>query len=120
MNHRVLALISDLFFADKVEATARLVGVPIQILSSLDSALTEVRREPPTLIIVDLNFDPSHSADAIRAVKAVNPESPTKVLAFLSHVQVNLAESAKKAGADAVVPRSYFAKNLPEILKGNF
>jgi DNA-binding NarL/FixJ family response regulator len=53
--------------------------------------------------------------EAVRRVKALRPE--LRVLGFLSHVQLELAEHAKAAGADEVMPRSRFSAHLPEILK---
>jgi hypothetical protein len=40
------------------------------------------------------------------------------VIAFLSHVQTDLAERARAAGCQDVMPRSKFTQNLAEILRG--
>jgi hypothetical protein len=45
-----------------------------------------------------------------------NAQPHLRVIAFLSHVQTGLAEQAKTAGFDEVMPRSKFSMNLPEIL----
>jgi CheY-like chemotaxis protein len=42
------------------------------------------------------------------------PEIP--VVAFLSHVQTELAEKARAAGCREVVPRSIFTRDLATIL----
>jgi hypothetical protein len=39
------------------------------------------------------------------------------VVAFLSHVQVELAEAARAAGCREVMPRSEFTRNLATILE---
>jgi hypothetical protein len=39
-----------------------------------------------------------------------------RMVGFLSHVQVDLAEQARAAGCDEVMPRSKFTQNLAEIL----
>jgi DNA-binding NarL/FixJ family response regulator len=39
-----------------------------------------------------------------------------RIVAFLSHVQRELAEQAKNAGCDEVMPRSSFTQNLVGIL----
>jgi hypothetical protein len=39
-----------------------------------------------------------------------------RVVAFLSHVQVELAAQARAAGCDEVMPRSSFTQNLAAIL----
>lgn len=120
MAQRVLALISDLFFAAKVEETARHLEIPLFIVGSAPQLLEEVKQNRPALILVDLNADPAQSVSAITAIKHSTHHNPIRILAFLSHVQEDLAEAARRAGVDAVVPRSYFSKNLPQILQGTF
>jgi len=44
--------------------------------------------------------------------------NPRRVIAFLSHVQTDLAERARAAGCADVMPRSKFTQNLAEILRG--
>ena len=46
------------------------------------------------------------------------PGNPRRVIAFLSHVQTDLAERARSAGCAEVMPRSKFTQNLAEILRG--
>lgn len=120
MTQRVLALISDLFFAAKVEETARHLEIPLSVVGSASQLLEEVKQNRPALILIDLNADPAQSVSAITAIKHAAHPNPVRILAFLSHVQEDLAEAARRAGADAVVPRSYFSKNLPQILQGTF
>jgi hypothetical protein len=40
-----------------------------------------------------------------------------RVLAFLSHVQTDLAAQARAAGCTEVIPRSVFTQNLAAILE---
>ncbi|MBZ5552932.1 MAG: hypothetical protein LAO21_09450 [Acidobacteriia bacterium] len=120
MADRILTLIPDMFFAAKVEETAKHLGISLVKLLSEESLITEARREGPSIIIIDLNFDAARSPEVIKTVKEACSPNPVRVLAFYSHIQEDLAESARRAGAFAVVPRSYFSKHLPEILQGNF
>ena len=54
---------------------------------------------------------------AIPAIERVRAEkSGVRMVGFLSHVQVDLAEQARAAGCDEVMPRSKFTQNLAEIL----
>jgi DNA-binding NarL/FixJ family response regulator len=120
MADRILTLIPDMFFAAKVEETAKHLGISLVTLLSEESLIEEVRRESPSIVIIDLNFDAARSPEVIKNVKLACSPNPVRVLAFLSHVQADLADSARRAGAYVVVPRSYFSKHLPEILQGNF
>jgi hypothetical protein len=47
-------------------------------------------------------------------VRAESAEIP--LIAYLSHVQVDLAQHARDAGCHEVMPRSQFTKNLATIL----
>ena len=69
---------------------------------------------PDVLLIVDLNITGADALEAIRLAKA--RPVPVRVVAFLSHVQVELAATAREAGADEVMARSGFSARLPEIL----
>ena len=65
------------------------------------------------LVVVDLNAR-SNPLDAIERVRASAGHIP--LLGFLSHVQVDLAEKARAAGCDDVMPRSKFTRDLATIL----
>lgn len=113
---QVVALIDDLFFHAKVAETARQIGVDLRIFGATEPLLDEMARETPRLVLLDLNA----RSDAIAAIGAVkrlqSPASQTPVIAFLSHVQTELAERARAAGCQDVMPRSAFTRNLATIL----
>lgn len=117
---KVLALISDIFFSTKVEEVAKHLTIPLVLVDSAETLISKAREGSFSLVIIDLNFDAAGSPELVRTLKQVCSPNPVRILAFLSHVQTSLEESARRAGADAVVPRSYFSKHLSEILKGNF
>jgi DNA-binding NarL/FixJ family response regulator len=51
----------------------------------------------------------------IARLRATQKELP--IVAFLSHVQTELAIQAKAAGSSEVLPRSVFTQNLARILE---
>jgi hypothetical protein len=53
---------------------------------------------------------------AFEAIRAAKAHPGVRVLAFVSHVDTDLADLAVKAGADEVLPRSRFAAQLPALL----
>ena len=71
-------------------------------------------RSRVSLLIVDLNSAGDDAVDAVRA--AVSHPSRPRVVAFVSHVDVDLADRARSAGADEVMPRSRFSQTLPQLL----
>ena len=111
---RVAALIDDLFFQLKVAETAKQLGIEFKVASSPDALFTLL--EPPTkLVIVDLNSrnQPVATIERLRAT-----QKELRVVAFLSHVQTELAAQARAAGCLEVMPRSVFTQNLAAILQG--
>ncbi len=109
---RVVALMDDIFFQMKVAETAKHLGIEFKVATTADALLSMVD-PPPALVIVDLNAR-SQSIDAIVKLRAAAKD--IRIVAFLSHVQRELAEQARNAGCDEVMPRSSFTQNLAEIL----
>jgi len=113
-----IALIDDLFFLAKVHETAKHTGVILETAATGEQLLKAAAGSPAALILVDLNAKQG-ALDAIERMYAANGQgSPRRVIAFLSHVQTDLAERARRAGCQDVMPRSKFTQNLAEILRG--
>jgi CheY-like chemotaxis protein len=110
---KVVALVDDVFFQAKMLETARQVGVELETYSTGDAFLTAAKQGAPALLIVDLNAR-GGALEALNQLRAMSNQRP--VVAFLSHVQVELAERARAAGCEQVLPRSKFTQNLPAIL----
>lgn len=108
----ILALVDDIFFQAKMVETAKHLGVEMKSFTTGDALLAEIEKQSPKLIVVDLNARQS-PLDAISAMRAHN--HPIPVVAFLSHVQTELAARAREAGCSEVMPRSRFTKELGAI-----
>lgn len=111
----VVALVDDIFFQAKMQETARRVGVDLKTVTSGEALLAETQAAAPALLIVDLNAR-GGALEALERLRAAGNQRP--VIAFLSHVQVELAERARAAGCREVMPRSKFTQNLATILSG--
>lgn len=112
---------ADLIFATKIRATAESLGVvtrPTRDAAALQKRLDRVddgrANDPVSAVIVDTELGEAAPA-LIRQAKAHDPNLP--VLAFGSHVAVDVLAAAKEAGADAVMPRSAFTAKLPALLE---
>jgi PleD family two-component response regulator len=115
-NKTVLAVLSDLFFTVKINEAAKRAGLPVEFVKT-ESGVLERAKTQPALIIFDLNYD---GVDTLKLVVALKANAETKgisVIGYLSHVQGELKVKAQEAGCDAVMPRSAFSQNLPQILK---
>ena len=111
----VVVLVDDLFFQSKIVETARLTGITIAICGTADAFIAAIERESPKLAIVDLNSR-GGALNALERLRASGNQTP--LIGYLSHVQTDLAESAKAAGCRDVMPRSKFTANLAAILSG--
>jgi CheY-like chemotaxis protein len=111
----VLALIDDLFFQMKIAETAKHLGLEMKVAANGD-ALMKLMDSAPRLVIIDLNSR-SQPLEVVRRLReAQHAGARTRIVAFLSHVQRELAAQASAAGCDEVLPRSAFTQNLPAIL----
>jgi DNA-binding NarL/FixJ family response regulator len=110
---QVLALVDDLFFQAKILETAKHLGIAVRTATTSDTLLAEIAKETPKLVIVDLNARGA-PLQAIEKVRAGHPGLP--LIAFLSHVQTDLAQQARMAGCTQVLPRSQFTRDLATIL----
>ncbi|MGB6199527.1 MAG: hypothetical protein WA871_09510 [Candidatus Acidiferrales bacterium] len=139
-----VALVDDLFFQAKMTETARHAGVDLKTVASSEAFLREAAANPGALLLLDLNArgkplealarleelaqsspSPAQQTDGPERV-ALNGQAAAiaagnsprrRVIAFLSHVQTELAEQARAAGCDEVMPRSKFTQELPRILR---
>jgi len=135
-----IVLIDDLFFQAKLFETAKLTGITLEIAATGEQLLKAATAHPDALVIVDLNARQG-ALDAVEQLckssaepaplagvgcglgfepgaKSNVPGNPRRVIAFLSHVQTELAERARAAGCLDVMPRSKFTQNLATILRG--
>jgi CheY-like chemotaxis protein len=110
----VLAFVDDLFFQARIAETARQVGVGLKTVTSGDALVAAAEAESPKLVLVDLNARQG-ALEAVERMQAAGNSIP--ILAFLSHVQTELAERARAAGCQQVLPRSKFTAELADILR---
>jgi CheY-like chemotaxis protein len=108
-----VALIDDLFFQAKVMETAKHLGVTLRVCGTPDALLAEIAQQAPGLIVVDLN---AHSQPLTAIERLPDSARTIPLVAFLSHVQTDLAEKARAAGCREVMPRSLFNRDLATIL----
>jgi CheY-like chemotaxis protein len=112
----LIAVVTDLIFSTKITGTAKALQKPYAVartLEKLQEHLTAATDASP-LVIVDLNSSGLDTIAAVQQAKA-HPTHP-RVIAFLSHVEVELAAQARAAGADQVMARSGFVNQLPQLI----
>lgn len=114
---KILAVVDDLFFVVKINDSAKRAGLTCEFLKSADALVEKATAERPLLIILDLNATSVQAVPLITQLKSVEALKGLSILAFVSHVQGELKQSAQDAGASMVLARSAFSANLPQILK---
>ena len=108
-----LLISPDLFFTSKVTGTAQALGLRVDSVDDVASTAARLQAGDVGCVLVDLAAPRVSVADLLAAM----PDSArVPVIAFGSHVNVELLESARSAGAE-VMPRSQFSAMLPEILR---
>ncbi len=112
----LLAVLNDLIFETKISSTARTVGVTPNVLRSVVELPAAIARWQPSLIIIDLNSMGPSAIQAVELARCLGRGA--RIVAFVSHVDVELAGEARAAGASVVMPRSRFSAELPKLLAG--
>jgi len=115
MSTPILTVVDDLLFLAKIQQTAQQVGIRVEVI---DPAMVEerVKNSGVNSIILDLNHRSASAVEVARSIKA-NPDTRhVQLVAFLSHVQTDLAAAARAAGCDVILPRSAFSQQLPQLL----
>jgi DNA-binding NarL/FixJ family response regulator len=110
---RAVGYMDDLFFQMKIAETAKQLGVEFKVASN-PSGLNDLLGPPTKLVMVDLN---SRNNPMATLQDLCTTHKGLRVLAFLSHVQTDLAAQARAAGCSEVMPRSVFTQNLATILE---
>jgi CheY-like chemotaxis protein len=118
-NSRIFAFVEDLFFATKIQETARKLNVKVEFAKNdkdLADRILQNGEEKPSLIIFDLNNANAKPLTLIPKLKS-KLKKGTSIIGFLSHVQGDLKQKAHEVGCDMVLPRSAFSQNLPQLLR---
>jgi PleD family two-component response regulator len=115
----ILAVLDDLMFTSKIRTTANQLGVEVRFARTADAALADMRQTPPSLVILDLNNPRTDPLGLVAALKEDAGLAAVRTVGYVSHVQTDVIENARKAGVDTVLARSAFAQNLADLLTGN-
>jgi CheY-like chemotaxis protein len=112
----ILAIVDDLMFTSKIKTAANQLGVAVAFARSSAAALTDMRANPPALVILDLNSLRTDPLGTVAAMKADPALAAIPTVGFASHVQTDVIEAARHAGVGEVMARSAFTQRLGDIL----
>jgi hypothetical protein len=137
---KILAFISDLNFAVRIESVAETLGYQVLFIEDADelgppdeydygrqfaepligrkaSLVERISEIRPGLMIFDLGNHGVPWEEWINLLTAVPATRRIPVLCYGSHVDVATLDAAKKAGATQVVPRSRFFKEMAGLIE---
>jgi hypothetical protein len=136
----IVGFVADLMFTVRIEAAAArlnfnvrwieradqialddpqiLERAPAEHLSGAGAALVDqLSLWHPALILVDLGNQAIPWRDWLPIIKSVPATRRIPVICFGSHVDVETMKMARSCGADAVLARSRFVKDMPELIR---
>ena len=112
----IVAVLDDLMFSSKIRTAAQQLGVRVVFARSSESALAEMRKATPSLVILDLNNPRTDPLGIVAAMKEDAALAAIPTVGFASHVQTDVIDAARKAGVGDVLARSAFTQQLADLL----
>ena len=106
----IAALVADLMFASRIRGPA-----PGAKTVHNTDGLLKVLGPRTRLVLVDL-----HARGALEAIPGIREAAPeSTIVAFGSHVETDALQAARQAGADRVMARSAFVRELPALVQAH-
>jgi hypothetical protein len=105
----VIAVVTDLFFAGRIQSAASAAHVPLQFIVDLDRLPDRIGG----LVLIDLEAN----VDVDEAIRAAKDRGSPAVVAFGPHVDTERRKVARAAGADRVLAKSRFVTELPSLVR---
>lgn len=112
---RIVSIVSNLMFATRIEDAARAVGAVVSGPIDLAGFLAALR-DGTRLVIIDSSAQHVPWLEWVRAAKDDPSTETVPLLAFGSHVDIELRNRALDAGVDRYMARSNFNDGLHEII----
>lgn len=116
MAGAILVVVEDLLFLSRIQQAAKVLNLAVTAVAP-SQAVAKAGEGQFSSVIFDLNHRSGQAVEVIRSLKSRADSGALRVIAFASHVQTELIESARAAGCDRVLARSAFNAQLPQILQ---
>ena len=117
MSREVVAYVEDVFYTAKIREVARAQSRDVRFVRDQQALDRRLGGPAPGMVIMDLTAELLRPLDMLRKIKE-NPEWRTaRIVAYASHDRAELIEEASQLGADTVLPKTDFARQLADILQ---
>jgi len=110
----LVVLEDDLLFLSRIREAAG--ARPIKVVRGAAALLEACRSSASPLVLADLDSPRLDATGAIRALRQDPAGAGVTVVGFFSHVHAERAGEATAAGADRVLARGAFVRELPSLL----
>ena len=110
MIARLVAYVSDLMSASRIEATLEQRGYEVYVVDELQALAAELDAGAK-LCLLDL-----HAGAAAADVVVLCKQRGVPVVAFGRHTEAALLREARKAGCETVLPRSEFFEKMTTLI----
>ena len=115
MTIEVVYLTNDLMFSSRVMSLARSAGVSLKVVGSRNALCDHVANTSSVMAFIDLEHPESQMEMLVGELAASG--NPPKIVAYGPHVKQTLLDAAQAAGADSVLSRGQFDKQVGSILQ---
>jgi DNA-binding response OmpR family regulator len=107
---KVLGCVRDLMFSTRIRDAARQHGHDCQIVTKAVDVAENLAGAD--LVVIDLMVPGGGALEAVKAAAAAG----VTVVAYGEHVQADVLQAGRDAGADEVLTRSEFTRRLAALL----
>jgi DNA-binding NarL/FixJ family response regulator len=111
MNHYYLT--QDLFFSSHVTFQAEKLGIPLQVVSSVEKLLAF--QGTTGLVLIDLSLAKFQPATDLARLREIWPTA--RFVGYAPHVHESLMHEARQAGCEEVLTRGQFHAHMERVLK---
>jgi CheY-like chemotaxis protein len=102
-------------FAGRIRGTAQAGGRAVTLARRPEDVARAVRAGARR-VLLDLDARAVDMPGLIRGLRGDPATRHAEIIAFVSHVRTDAISAAREAGADRVLARSAFVKELPDLL----
>ena len=116
---RVLALVPDLLFGSRVQASLTAAGHEVELIgdeAGLRNRLANAAAPAAGVLVVDLTDEGLAGARLVESLSREGALARIRTLGFYSHVDAAARKRAEQAGFDLVVPRSRMARQGEQLV----
>lgn len=109
---RIVLFEPDLIFSSKIEAIASRLNIEVRLVTSLADLLQELRKGTSSGFVISLD-----SLEGELSALGRYRNEMSNAVGYYSHVNIDLAEEAKRAGLRTLLSRGAFAGKMQEIFQ---